>query len=163
VNIMSERAEALAARFEQAVKDLAGAAEACSDAQWQANTGGGSWTVGASVHHVGAQFPLELEYLKASAEGATPPAYSWDDINGRNDARAAANSGVGKAEALNVLRDGAATMAAYVRALSDAQLDATAPLALAGGAAVSTQSLIEGGVLIDHAVGHLAEIRAAIA
>ncbi|MEO6197760.1 MAG: hypothetical protein ABIP58_06585 [Dehalococcoidia bacterium] len=40
-------------------------------------------------------------------------------------------------------------MAAYIRGFSDEQLDATINLPLAGGAAVATQQLIEGGVLID--------------
>lgn len=47
------------------------------------------------------------------------------------------------------------------RALSDEQLDRTGALPLADGASVSTQQLIEGGVLIGHVTGHLASIRAA--
>lgn len=47
-------------------------------------------------------------------------------------------------------------------ALSDEQLDRTAPLALADGAGVSAQQLIEGGVLIEHVRGHLNSIRAAV-
>ena len=62
---------------------------------------------------------------------------------------------------LQLLRDGGASMAAYVRGFTDAQLDRTAPLALADGAAVQAQALIEGGVLIDHVNGHLKSIRAA--
>lgn len=62
---------------------------------------------------------------------------------------------------LKLLRDGGATMAAYVRNLTDQQLDRAAPLALADGAEVSAQQLIEGGVLIDHAEAHLKSIRAA--
>jgi hypothetical protein len=42
-----------------------------------------------------------------------------------------------------------------VRGLSDEQLERTAALALAGGASVSAQQLIEGGVLIDHVLGHM--------
>jgi hypothetical protein len=49
----------------------------------------------------------------------------------------------------------------WVRGLSDEQLDRTAPLPLANGAVVSTQNLIEGGVLIEHATAHLASIKAA--
>ena len=51
--------------------------------------------------------------------------------------------------------------AAYLRGLSDDQLDRTGELALADGASVSTQQLIEGGVLIDHVRGHLQSMRAA--
>lgn len=159
---MAQRSEELVQRFETAIGDLAATAEQCSDAQWQAICGAEKWTVAATVHHVGAQFPLELEYIKAAAEGAQPPQYTWDDINQKNDARAAANAAISKADAIAGLRAGAATMATYVRGLSDAQLDATAPLKLADGAAVSAQALIEGGVLISHAVEHLASIRKAM-
>lgn len=159
---MTQRAEDLAQRFEKAIDDLARAAEGCSDEQWKTICGDEKWTVAATVHHVGAQFGLEKEYIVAAAEGAARPEYTWDDINKLNDTRGAANAGISKADALNVLREGSAAMAAYVRALSDAQLDATAPLKLAGGADVSTQQLLEGGVLIQHAIDHLASIRKAI-
>lgn len=159
---MGERAQVLAATFDTAIKDLSATAESCTDAQWQAVCGGEGWTVAATVHHVGAQFGLELEYLTAAADGATPPTHTWDDINGLNESRAAKNSAISKADALKGLQEGAAKMSTYVRALSDEQLDATAPLALADGAAVSTEQLILGGVLIAHAVDHLASIRASM-
>ena len=71
------------------------------------------------------------------------------------------NGATSKADVLRELREGAASAAAYVRGLSDDQLDRTGELALAGGVTVNTQALIEGGVLIDHVRGHLASIRAA--
>jgi hypothetical protein len=89
------------------------------------------------------------------------PSYSWDDINAKNDSRAEKNTTVSKADVLRELRDGAASAAAYLRGLEDEQLDRTGELALAGGATVDTQALVEGGVLIDHVRGHLASIRAA--
>ena len=62
---------------------------------------------------------------------------------------------------LKELRAGAASVSSYIRALSDGQLDRTGTLGLAGGATVSTQQLIEGGVLIAHVTEHLASIRSA--
>ena len=72
-----------------------------------------------------------------------------------NESRAEKNSAASKADVLRELREGAGSTAAYVRRLSDEQLDRTAALALAGGATVSAQQLIEGGVLIDHVLGHM--------
>jgi len=72
-----------------------------------------------------------------------------------NESRAEKNSSASKADVLRELREGAASTAAYVRGLSDEQLERTAALALAGGASVSAQQLIEGGVLIDHVLGHM--------
>lgn len=95
------------------------------------------------------QFPLETEYITAAAEGKESPAYSWDDINGKNDGRAAANTGATRSQVLAEFKEGGSSVAAYIRGFSDEQLDATINLPLAGGAAVATQQLIEGGVLID--------------
>ncbi len=158
---MSNRSAALANQFEQAVAAFAKNVEACSDTQWSAICNAEGWTVGQTAQHVSGQFPLEMEFITAAAEGKPLPAYNWDDINGKNDGRAAKNSAVGKDAVLRELREGAASTAAYVRALTDEQLDRTGALPLADGAVVSTQQLIEGGVLIAHVTGHLESIRAA--
>ena len=158
---MNERAAKLAEQFERAVADFATTVENCSDSQWSAVCGAEGWTVAQTAQHVSGQFPLEMEFITAGAEGRPLPDYKWDDINGKNDGRAAKNQSVSKAEVLRELRDGAASTAAYVRGLSDSQLDRSAPLGLADGASVSTQQLIEGGVLIGHITGHLDSIRSA--
>lgn len=157
---MAGRGAALADRFEQALSELTSTIEGLPDDKWRATCPEG-WTVAATAQHVAAQFPLEKTYITAAAEGTPPPQHSWDDINGTNDNRAVDMKSITKADVLKQLRDGGASMAAYVRGLSDEQLDRTAPLALANGAQVSAQQLIEGGVLIDHVNGHLKSIRAA--
>jgi hypothetical protein len=151
---MGNRAAALAEQFEQAIADLSKAVEAYPDDHWHEVHGDEGWTVAATAHHVGFQWPLEKEYIVAAAEGAAPPAYSWDDINARNARHAEDFKACSKADVLGLLQKGSAEMAAYVRGLSDEQLDGKAPLALAGGAEVSAQQLIEGGVLIDHVRSH---------
>ena len=158
---MSQRAAELARQFEEAVADLASTVEGCSDAQWAAGCKAEGWSVAQTAQHVSGQFPLEMEFITAGADGRPMPAYTWDDINGKNDGRAAKNGSVSKADVLKELQAGAASTAAYIRALSDEQLDRTGALPLAGGASVSTQQLIEGGVLIAHVTGHLESIRSA--
>jgi hypothetical protein len=158
---MGERSAALAQQFEQAVAEFADSIEKLPGDRWSGARGEEGWSVAATAQHVSGQFPLEMEYITAAAEGKAMPGYSWDDINGMNDRRADKNAAVGKADVLKELRDGASSTAAYIRALSDEQLDRTATLALAGGASVSTQQLIEGDVLIDHVRRHLKSILAA--
>jgi hypothetical protein len=158
---MADRSEKLAAQFESAVAELIGAVEQCSDAQWRAVCGDEQWTVAATAHHVGSQWPLEHEYISAAAEGRSAPTHTWDDINARNARHATEFAACTRADAVKLLRDGSASMAAYVRGLSDEQLDRTMSLPLANGASVSTQQLVEGGVLIEHATAHLQSIRAA--
>ncbi len=158
---MGKRSDALAGQFEEAVADFAKAVEECSDTGWAAICNAEGWTVAQTAQHVAGQFPLEMEFITAAAEGKPMPAYTWDDVNGKNDSRAARNRSASKAAVLQELRAGAASTAAYLRALSDEQLDRTGALSLADGASVSAQQLIEGGVLIAHVTGHLESIRSA--
>jgi len=158
---MSERSAALADQFEQAVAEFAETIEQCPEERWTSARSEEGWTVAAAAQHVSGQFPLEMEYITAAAEGREMPAYTWDEINGMNDSRAGKHTTANKTDVLKELREGAASTADYIRGLSDEQLDRTAPLPLAGGASVSTQQLIEGGVLIDHVRAHMASIRAA--
>jgi hypothetical protein len=158
---MSQRATELARQFEAAVADLTKTIEGCSDEQWAAVCGDEGWTVGQTAQHISGQFPLEMEFITAAASGEPMPDYTWDDVNAKNDTRAARNQAATKAEVLRELRSGAATTSAYLRSLSDAQLDRTGTLGLAGGASVTTQQVIEGGVLIAHVTGHHESIRGA--
>jgi len=158
---MGQRAAALADQYEQVLAELAKTVEGVPDTTWRAICGDERWTVAATAHHVGAQLPLEREYITAAAEGREMPAYTWDDINGRNARHAQDFASCTKEQALSVIRENGSSIAAYVRGLSDEQLERTATLALADGATVSTQQLIEGGVLIDHARTHLGSIRSA--
>lgn len=159
---MGTRTEALASQFEKAVADLAKTIEEVPDDKWAATGGPEGWTIAGLAQHVSGQFPLEHEYIAAAAEGQEAPGYSWDDINGKNDSRAAKNSQASKADVLAELKAGAAREAAYIRGLNDDQLDRTLKLPLAGGADVSTEQLIMGGVLIEHVTGHNESIRSAL-
>jgi DinB superfamily len=156
---MSQRANEWARKLEAAVTDFRKAIEECTDAEWSAVCDAEGWTVAQTAQHVAGQFPLELEFISAAAEARPMPDYTWDDINARNEARAAKNSSATKADVLNELRTRAAVAASYIRSLSDEQLDRTGSLGLADGAIVTTEQLIEGGVLVAHVTGHLESIR----
>jgi len=157
---MTQRSTELANRFEQAVAEFNETVQECSE-RWAAICNAEGWTVAQVAQHVAGQFPLEMEFIVAAAEGKPMPPYTWDDIDSKNDTRAGRNREVTRADVLRELHTGAALTAAYIRALSDEQLDRTGPLSLADGASVSTQQLIEGGVLIAHVTGHLESIRGA--
>jgi hypothetical protein len=158
---MSQRSTELARQFEQAVAEFGKAVEECSDAQWAAVCNAEGWTVAQTAQHVSGQFVNEMMFITAGAEGKPLPGITMDQLNNMNDTRAAENSSVTKADVLKELRVGAASAAGYIRSLSDEQLDRTGTLLMAGGATVSTQQLIEGGVLIAHVTEHLASIRGA--
>jgi len=156
---MGNRSDVLASQLEQALADFAKAVEACPANKWGAVCDAEGWTVAQTAQHVAGQFPLEKEFIEEAAAGGKGLAYTWDDVNGKNDTRAAANAACTKDEVLKFLRDGGGSMVTYIRSLSDSQLDSSAPLALAGGAAPTAEQLIQGGVLIEHVTGHLASIK----
>src|SRR5207247_10435317 len=89
--------------------------ERIRDEKWSAKEGPEGWTGAGVAQHVSGQFPLEMQYITAAAEGKSLPGYSWDDINGMNESRAEKNSAASKAEVLRELREGAASTAGYVR------------------------------------------------
>ncbi len=159
---MGQIGNTLVKQFSEAVDEFARFVEQCPDGQWKAKCGAEGWTVAQTAQHVSGQFTLEMEYITAAANGAGYPAYTWDEVNAKNDGRAAANASATKDEVLAELRKGASWVSEYVGGLSDDQLTQTRPLPLAGGAEVNVQTLIEGGVLIDHVRGHLASMRAAV-
>lgn len=159
---MGSRSDMLATQLEQAVAEFESTVESCSAAQWQAICGDEGWTVAVTAQHVAGQFPLEREFIEEAARSGKGLAYTWDDINRKNDLRAGDNTSCTKEDVVKLLREGGASMASYVRGLSDEQLDRSAPLGLADGATPTTQQLIEGGVLIDHVKQHLQSIRSAI-
>jgi hypothetical protein len=158
---MGAKGEELARQFEEQIAALKSEVEKADAARWQQTCGDEGWTVAATAQHVLAQFGLERRYMAAAAEGAEMPQLTWDDINKLNETRAAEQSACSKDTILKMIRDEVPPVAAYVRGLSDAQLERTAPLPLADGAEVSAQQLIEGGVLIDHVRAHTKSIQAA--
>jgi hypothetical protein len=158
---MSQRSTELASQFERAVAEFGKTVEECSDEQWAAVCSAEAWTVAQTAQHVSGQLPFEMEFITAAAEAKPLPPLTWDQLNSMNESRAGKNRSVSKADVLRELRTNAASAAAYIRGLSDEQLDRTGSLSLADGASVSTQQLIEGGVLIAHVTEHLESIRSA--
>jgi hypothetical protein len=150
----SQRAADLADTFEKTLGDLTKTVEQCTEEQWQAECGDEKWSVATTAHHVGSQWPLEREYLDAISSGSPMPQHTWDDVNKRNEKHAQEFANVSKDEVISLLRKEGPERASWVRGLSDEQLDRTAPMPLADNAVVTTQQLIEGGILIGHAAEH---------
>src|SRR5262249_12625260 len=150
----SPRAAALADHYEQVLRNLSKMIEDASVPQWGATCGDEGWTVAATAQHVGDQLPLEMEYLVAAAEGRPVPDYTCDEINDIGERRAQAQSSGTQAERLRLIRETGSSAPKFVRGPSDEELDRTASLPLGGGASVTTQQLIEGGVLIEQGTAH---------
>lgn len=156
---MSERAEALAEKFEDANADVIALVESLSDADWQTRTGEG-WTVAATAHHVGIVHEGIAGFINrfANSTAAPPKTSSMETVHESNASHAQAYAACSKAEVLDELRAKGAGATAIVRGFSDQQLDysALAP----SGMVQTTEQLIE-YVLVGHVNEHLASIKQA--
>lgn len=157
---MSERAEALASKFEQANADAIATVEKLSDEQWRKTTTEG-WTVAACAHHVSGSHEGISQWVGALASGVAVPPASMEDFAEPNAKHAAEYASCSKAEVLDQLRTKGAEAAAFVRTLSDEQLDRQVDV-IKGMPKWRVQDVIE-RILIGHAVEHIGSVKAAAA
>jgi hypothetical protein len=161
---MNRRSELLANRIEEGAAELAAFVEGLSEAEWNArgsSTGTDRRSVGVIVHHVASMYPIEIDVAKAVAAGKTITDLTWEVVAEINAKHARENAGVTKAAALELLRRNSREAAAAVRALTDEELDRTAPFSLSFGAPMTAQFVIEDHAL-RHSWHHLARIRKAL-
>jgi hypothetical protein len=151
----------LTTQFTALNDELAGLVEACSDEQWRRTTASEGWTVAAVAHHAGEVQQAFTRIVERLARGETySPQISMDQIHESNARHARDFAGVGKPEALDVLRASEAAMLRLLRALDDERLGA--PAGDYGGNELSVEQVIE-WVVIGHVREHLQSIQATIA
>ncbi len=154
---MADRAEALAAKFEEANNDVISMVESASDDQWKAVCADEGWSVGVVAHHVAGGYPLIAGLVGALASGAEIPPLTTEQLDQGNVQHAKDHADCTKEETLEMLRTGSAAAATAVRGLSDEQLDKTSTV-IAGAPDMSVDQVIE-NVLIGSAAGHGASIK----
>ncbi|MFN8559216.1 MAG: DinB family protein [Dehalococcoidia bacterium] len=153
---MGQQAEALAARVEQVVTDVAAAAEGCSDAAWRATTSAEGWSVGTTVHHVAGHLAA-IGFIQGIVAGQPAPPLTMEMINAGNAQHAAEYPNPDRAETLALLRSAGASAAAAIRGLSDEQLSTMVAAPVAGQAPIA--GLIE-MILVHSSNEHLQSIKA---
>jgi len=158
---MGRRAEALAVRLEQGARELADYAEGLTDAEWGMSIPKDGRTVGVTVHHVASMYPLEIQLAQTLAAGKAVAGVSWDAVAQVNAQHAHEHKAVEKPETLDLLRRNSKAAADAVRAFSDEQLDAAAPISLNADAPLTTQFFVEDHA-VRHSFHHLSRIRAAV-
>jgi hypothetical protein len=157
---MSERAEALARRFEQINGEVIAFVERCDDAAWQTEVLEEQRTVAVVAHHVASAYPAVTGWITSLAAGQ-PVAITMERIHELNARHKAHFAHPTQAEVLDLLRDGGAAAAQAVRALDDQQLDTRAAFGPAGNRPLSAAQVAE-YVLITHPTGHLTAMRQAL-
>ncbi len=158
---MSQRSNALAARLEQGAGALASFASALTDAEWRTRVPKDGRTIGVVVHHVATMYPLEIQLAQTLAGGKPVTGVTWDAVHEMNAGHAREHDAVTKEAALDLLRRNSTAAAAAIRALSDGELDQTAPVSLNSDAPLTCQFMLEDHA-VRHSYHHLAGIRGAL-
>lgn len=157
---MSERAQELAAQFEQSSRAVIAFAEQCSADDWRLVTEEERWSVGVVCRHIARGFEVHPQLIKQAATGRPMPVgYTWDAIHESNAQQAREWADCTQHETLALLHRYSNEAAAVVRGLSDEQLERTVMSPL-DNVLVSVQQMVEG--MTDHPRAHLTSIQATV-
>jgi hypothetical protein len=156
VTVASRGAE-LAAGVMAAAAEVAEFVRGCDDRTWARSTTAECWPVGVVARHIAAGNQLIGGWIEATlaGEGVTVTAAEVDAVNARNLGEW---HGCTRDEVLAEL-GGIEALAALITALSEDDLERTAPFGPAGGRVVSALQLCE--VAERHQRTHLESMRAA--
>ena len=157
---MSERAEALAAQFEQLIGELMAEIEQCSDKQWRLNCKDEGWSVAVTAHHIAAGTSQIAGGVRIIASGQPFTLFSGGQVDKSNEQHARQHRDCTAEETLELLRRDVPPAVSLVRRLSDEQLGRSATV-FASAPPLTTEQFIQ-RILIGHAVGHIESMRAAL-
>jgi DinB superfamily len=157
---MGVRSEALAKQFEAKAQEAVAAIERLSDADWKQVTAAERWTVGVTAHHLASAFEPIAGAVTAIVSGQSRGHFTRAMLDEMNARHAQEHANCTKAETIALFRRGAATAAAVVRGLSDAQL-AKRGTVFTDVPPMTAEQLITTG-LIGHIDAHFGSIRKAV-
>jgi hypothetical protein len=157
---MSERAQKLAERLRAFNEDIAVFVEGCSDGNWKKACEKEEWPVGVTARHIAAGHFEAVDLARIIVKGEQLPEFTMDQLVAMANAHARQHAACTREEVLGLLRRNGKALVDYVAGLSDAELDRTGHLALAGGK-MSAQQFIE-AVILSSGGEHFASMKAAV-
>ncbi len=157
---MGEKGKELARRLRAFSDDLIRFVEGCSETNWEKACEKEEWPVGVTARHIGAGHFEAVELVRMIVNGETLPEFTMDQLVAMANEHARQHAGCAQDEVLGLLRRNGAALVDYVAGLSDAELDRTGHLALAGGK-LSAQQLIE-AVILTSGGEHFESMKAAV-
>jgi DinB superfamily len=157
---MNQRTKELAEGLHAFTEDVIGFVERCSEKNWKKVCEKEEWTVGVTARHIGAGHFEAVGLARMMVNGEKLPEFTMEQLVEMANEHARQHAECTKAEVLEVLRRNGAALVDYVAGRSDAELDRTGHLALAGGE-LSAQQLIE-AVILKSGGEHFANMKAAV-
>jgi hypothetical protein len=147
----------LLAQVAEATAATTAVIEKCSAADWETAVADEERPVGVVLHHIAYSYPFVVDWACQLARGEGAPAVSYDDVHALNHHHAEAQATVDKAGTLALLKANTVAAKEKVGALSDTDLQTSAPLPLIGGQEISVQQMVQ-WFLINHAHNHIEAI-----
>jgi hypothetical protein len=158
---MSARATQLADQTDDVIAQTIAFVEGVPDAKWTAFCEPEQCTVAALASHIAGSATGVLNFLvKPVVEGAPLPPITPDQIHAGNAENARKNAQRAKSDVVAELQANGAAASAYVRGLSDDQLQRSAVLFFSPDP-VTADFIIE-NVIVNHSLGHLESMRASV-
>ena len=157
---MGEKGKELARRLGAFSQDVITFVEGCSENNWKKACEQEEWPVGVTARHIGAGHFDAVGLVRMIVKGEKLPEFTMDQLVEMANEHARQHAGCTREEVLGLLRRNGAALVDYVAGLSDAELDRTGHLALAGGK-LSAQQLIE-AVILKSGGEHFASMKAAV-
>ena len=159
---MGQRAEVLAAQFEQTVSALIRVVEEVSDEQWRALCPDEGRSVGVLAYHIDKGITLEMGYFREFVAGRQPAPLTAAQVHAMNAADAEAWADSPQAAALTALLADARAAAEEVRRWDDAALARAGTYIAELPEPWTVEQWVE-RVLIGHVHSHLRSIRDTLA
>ena len=158
---MDQRQSQIAERIQSFSNEVMAYVEKLSDDDWKKRCEWEQWSVGMTAHHIGAGHLAIFNIAGMIINGEPLPPLTMDQINAMSNEQAQEFVNTTQSEALEQLEKNSASMVAFVKGLSDEQLDSKGSMPAFGGE-VTTEQLIE-YVIFQSAVEHFESIKAAVA
>jgi hypothetical protein len=157
---MSQRAKDLAKRLLAFSDEVVAFVEGCSQKHWQKVCKKEEWPVGVTARHIGAAHFEAVDLARMIVKGEKLPEFTMEQLVEMANEHARQHAACTREEVLEMLRRNGSAIADYVAGLSDADLDRTGHLALAGGK-IAAQQLIE-AVILKSGGEHFASMQGAL-
>jgi len=157
---MGAKGEGLARQFEAKANEATAVIERLSEADWTKVTAAEKWSVGVTAHHIAVGHAGLSGIVKMLADGKPGPGIQMDMLHARNAQHAQEFAGCTKVETLALLKKHAATAAATLRSIADADFDRSGILLV--GIPPMSAGQLAGGLLCGHIDEHLGSIKATI-
>jgi uncharacterized damage-inducible protein DinB len=159
---MSPRANQYVTQFKAVNDEIIATVAGCADDQWQRPSAEEGWSIAAIAHHVAVTDGLVAGVISSQAAGNTDlPTMSAAEIDAMNAMHAREYASVGKQETLDLLRANGDVVVQTLQRIDDDEFF-DQPAGAFGGYELNVGQILD-YVVIGHAAGHTASIRATLA